>query len=233
MAYHVIDYVYVLDIIRKEYGWDKVSLMGHSMGSIVCFLYSSLFPDNVDMYIALDALKPQITAAESAVPSLEKHLKNFIKSDERNQQKSEPPSYTYEELIERLHLGTFKSLTKECCPYLLTRNIKKSEKYPDKYYFSRDSRLKQFFPITISHEATILFAKRITMPHLFIKAIQAPIFEKQKYYDEVLNVLKENNKNFEAHTVKAAHHFHLTDPELAKDIVKNFIIKHQTPNSKL
>jgi alpha/beta hydrolase fold len=41
MAYHMQDFIPVLNHLFSEYNWDKISLLGHSMGSILCFLFAS------------------------------------------------------------------------------------------------------------------------------------------------------------------------------------------------
>lgn len=232
MAYHAADNIYLLNIILKEYQWDKLSIMAHSMGSLVGFLFSSIFPSKVDMLIGLDALKPHIRETDKLVPFLERHLENFVKADLRNQEKSEPPCYTYDELVERLHLGTYKSITKECCPYLLKRAIKKSIKYPDKYYFGRDSRLKHLFPISLSQETCLALARRIQIPYLFIKAKRSPFYEDEKYYHEAIDVLKESSK-FELMNVDSTHHFHLTDPAICSETISNFINKNYPSTVKV
>lgn len=57
MSYHSMDNLYLLNFLSKEYNWDKISLMGHSMGSILSFMYASVFPSKVDLLIQIDALK--------------------------------------------------------------------------------------------------------------------------------------------------------------------------------
>lgn len=216
----------------EEYKWDKISLMGHSMGSILCFVFAATFPHKVDMVVAIDALKPQVHRPEHVTDTLANRLENFMIADKRNQEKSEPPAYLIEEMVERIVEGTFDSVNKECAPYLLKRNIKKSEKYPGKFYFARDNRLKYLMIAGISQEMNILLAQRITVPYMFLKAAHSPYYEKKAYHDEVAEVLKKN-PNFEYHTIDAKHHLHLTDPEKLSGIVSEFIEKHRKLKSKL
>lgn len=133
MNYQPFDYVNVINIIRKEYGWENVSLMAHSMGSIVAFNYCGLYPDRVDMMIGIDALKSHIRNKERVAPVLEYCYNNLLVADERNRNKSEPPSYSFEETVKKLNEATNGSVTPETCNYILRRNLRKSEKYPDKY----------------------------------------------------------------------------------------------------
>lgn len=232
MAYHGVDNLYLLNFLCNEYNWDKISLLGHSMGSVLSFMFASVFPTKVDLIIQIDALKPHIYDPIKSAAGIQDRVENFMKADQRNQEKSEPPSYTYEDMVERLVSGTRGSVTMETAGNLLKRNIRRSEKYPGKFYFTRDSRLKYNYSPSFSQPVSVELAKRLNMPHLFIKAINSPYYERKEYYTEVIDVLKQN-KNFECHYVDSTHHLHLTEPEKVAPIISEFISKHKTIPSKL
>ena len=138
---------------------------------------------------------------------------------------------TFSKTSSQITEGTNGSVTKECCPFLLKRNIKKSEKHPQKYFFTRDSRLKNNFGPDPSQEISIELAKRVKMPYLFIKATDSPFYERKMYYDQIVDILK-TNPDFELHNVEATHHLHLTHPELVAPIITEFLNKNAT-TSKL
>lgn len=232
MAYHGVDNLYLLNFLCKEYNWDKISLLGHSMGSVLSFMFASVFPSKVDLLIQIDALKPHIYNPSKVASTIQNRIENFMLADQRNQDKSEPPAYTYEELVDRLYTGTSGSVTKECAGNLLKRNIKRSDKFPGKFYFTRDSRLKYNYSPSFSQPVSVELAKKLNMPHLFIKALNSPFYERKEYFDEVVEILNQN-KDFEHHTVDATHHLHLTDPEKVAPIISNFIEKHRQVSSKL
>lgn len=225
MNYQPFDYVNVINIIRKEYGWENVSLICHSMGSIVGFNYCGLYPDRVDLMVGIDALKSHIRNKERVAPVLQYCYDNLLIADERNRNKTEPPAYSYDETVQRLNEATNGSVTLETCKYILRRNLRKSEKYPEKYFFARDNRLKYSGFMHLPQEVSIEFAKRMEMPYLFIKASKSPYYEKKEYFDEMINVMKNSNKNFEWHFIEGTHHLHLTSPETISEILCNFIKK--------
>lgn len=225
MNYQPFDYINVINIIRKEYNWENVSLMAHSMGSIVGFNYCGLYPDRVDMMIGIDALKSHIRNKERVAPVLQYCYDSLLIADERNMKKTEPPSYSFEETVTKLNEATNGSVTPETCKYILRRNLRKSEKYPDKYYFARDNRLKYSGFMHLPQEVSIEFAKRMEMPYLFIKASKSPYYEKQEFFNEMIDVMKGSNKKFEYHMIEGTHHLHLTAPETISEIVSKFINK--------
>lgn len=228
MFYSAIDNIHVIRTIMKEYNWEKVSIMAHSMSSIIGFIFAGLFPDKIDMLIGLDALKPHIRPVSSIPKTLAKRFENFLIADERNRSKEEPPSYLYEECIEKLHIGTFKSVDRDKCPHLLDRNIQKSSKYPDKYFFTRDSRMKCYNYGTFFQDLCLDVAKRITTPYCFIKANSSPYYEDEKYFHETVEVLKQN-PHFYLHRVDGTHHVHLNEPEKVSGIINDFINKYRKP----
>lgn len=44
--------------LQKQFGWTNISIMGHSLGAIIGFLFASVYPNEVDTVIALDAVAP-------------------------------------------------------------------------------------------------------------------------------------------------------------------------------
>uniref|UniRef100_A0A1A9X531 AB hydrolase-1 domain-containing protein n=1 Tax=Glossina brevipalpis TaxID=37001 RepID=A0A1A9X531_9MUSC len=220
--YNSLDNVYLIRLIMKQYKWKKIYLIGHSMSSIIGFVFAALFPTEIGMLIGIDALKPHQRSPQKILHSVETRLIGFLKEDERNRNKDEPPCYTYDELIERVHVGSFLSLNKDLCKHMVARNIQKSLKYPDKYYFTRDRRLK-FYNYTVgSQELCNEMAKRITCPYLFIKSRGSVYFEDKKYYDETLNILA-TKKNFEYFECDGTHHIHMNNPEIVAGPIVDFI----------
>jgi len=233
VAYDHMGTIYMLQCLQNEYKWETMSLMGHSLGSIISFLYSAIFPDKVDMVIGLDALKPQVRNVPKAIESLKGEMEAFYLSDKRNLENSEPPSYPYDVLVERLVSSTFGSITKEAAPFLLKRAIKESTKNPEMFYFTRDSRLKSNFNLGTPQETTNELIKKIKCPYLYVKATDSPFYEKKEFFEQSIQAFKEHNPNFELHFIDAKHHLHLTDATKINGILSDFIIRNRGLDSKL
>lgn len=232
MTYHSIDYVTFCLTLMRHYKWEKISIIAHSMSAVNSYIFTALFPEKIDMLVGLDILKPLMMNPTKLVTALSERLHGVMLENDRNQSTKEPPSYTFDECIERLYTGTNKSVEKEFCKYLLERNLAKSEKDPEKYYFRRDARLKASLFYMLPHESILEMGKRITAPHLFIKARQAPFYENRKYYDDVLSYLKTNKPLFEHHDVDGTHHVHLNEAEKISEIVNPFIMKYRPKYSE-
>lgn len=225
--YSTANVIHVINTVRHFYKWEKLSLMSHSMSSIISFVYSSLFPDQCDLVIALDALKPFQKRPEHLLEQLPKLGDEFYNIDQRNQRKLSPPSYTYDELIDRWVQGTNSSVTKDGAAILVKRAIATSANDPNRFYFTRDSRLKVFNFSIISQELCIEMAKRIRIPYMFIKAAHSPYYENKRYFDEVIQIMQNNNSKFEFYRVNGTHHCHLTEPSLIDKQISEFLLKYR------
>uniref|UniRef100_A0A8D8EX62 Probable serine hydrolase n=2 Tax=Culex pipiens TaxID=7175 RepID=A0A8D8EX62_CULPI len=226
MAYHQMDSLVVVLYVMQEYNWDKVALMGHSMGAIIAFMFAAMFPDKVEFLIGIDALKPQTHYPGRFVKYAAPAITKFIEADARNRENSEPPAYTYEEMIDKMLEGTFQSVTREVCPYLLQRNIKPSKKYPGKYYFNRDNKIKYNNVPGWSDEVNFELAKQVRAPQLVIKAIDSPYPGSWEGFKAVVKILRKNNPQFHVEYIKSSHHIHLTHPEKVAPVVTDFLKKY-------
>ncbi|XP_037035039.1 probable serine hydrolase isoform X2 [Bradysia coprophila] len=226
MIYSMETYFYTVMLICDHYRWEKVSLMAHSLGSVVSFFYASTFPNKCDMVIGFDTLKPYSNIFKLIQRHFSKGLQRSLDADVRNRQKQEPPSYTYEELLAKTKSGIFLQINGESAPYLLQRAVLPSATLPNKYYFARDNRLKATPIPMMAHDMLIMFAKNISSPYCFIKSSLKPKVENQEHYDEIVQIMSKN-LNFEIHSVDGDHHVHLNDSAKVSGIVSTFINKYR------
>uniref|UniRef100_W8BYL2 Putative serine hydrolase n=1 Tax=Ceratitis capitata TaxID=7213 RepID=W8BYL2_CERCA len=228
IPYHGIDYVNVIIRVMKEYKWQKVSLLAHSLGSIVCFTYASLYPRTVDMLIAVDAIKGINLPPEYQLKLLRTSAEKTLVEDERTEKSImyEPPSYTYEQLKQVLYEGSNRSVDIDNCKYLLNRNVTKSIKFPEKYFFSRDGRLKYYIPLPTQPALILEMAKRIkNVPYLVIKGSLSNFIGEDS--NEVIAVLRQNNRHFEFHEIDGTHHVHLNNAAECAAVINPFINAHR------
>lgn len=224
--YNTTETLHLIKRIKKEFKWNKVSLMGHSMGALAGFMYSGIFVDEVDFMISLDGLVPQFFAHQTELESLKNRINSFLESDERNIRESKPPAFPYDEIVRRLYEGTFKSVTVETAHYLLQRAIKESDEKPNNYYFTRDGRLKNGLITNNSEKFSSDLAGNLNIPYLYLRASKSPLKMSDKF-NEFLDVMKKNTK-FEKIVIEGTHHFHLTQPNDIIEIVKEFILRNRT-----
>ena len=68
----------------------------------------------------------------------------------------------------------------------------------------------------------------VKFPIFISKAESSPFFGSKTIFSQVLKVLQENSEDCQFHNVPGKHHVHLNEPEVLKDLINAFILKHDT-----
>lgn len=176
------------------------------------------------MIIDLDDRKPTPEPQEVSTEFLN-FVRKFYKAEEGNFENYKK-SFTFGELCERYEKATGGSISKEIAPFLLKRQIIKSEN-SEKFHLTHDNRftLQTVTGFHLFQNFHKNMASRINFPLMIIECLENPIFGWKTFHEDVLEILKEN-ENFEHHKINANHHVHLTDPEKICEIMSDFILKY-------
>ncbi|XP_011865750.1 PREDICTED: probable serine hydrolase isoform X2 [Vollenhovia emeryi] len=213
------DGVVVLRRIVKYYKWNKVKLLGHSLGGAISFLYAASYPDEVDAIISLDIASPYVRDVKKMAPLTGEYIDKFLKYELLTLDNM--PCYEHDEMLDIVENAYNGSITKEGAEILMKRGMQPYEK--DKYYFSRDPRLKVSFLGILSLDLVLEYASQIKCAYLNIRAVPGMKFEQPENYMKVLDIIKLGARKFEYHEVKGTHHVHLNEPEKLAPIIKNFL----------
>ncbi|XP_057662990.1 probable serine hydrolase [Diorhabda carinulata] len=231
MVYFALHYVMVIKSISRDFNWSKVSLLGHSLGAITSFLYSTLFPAEVDFLMCLDAVKPMATPHRYKY--LSKSIEAFFKYNEFVNNSTEPPSYTIEEIEALVAKPNKNSIDLQYTKYIYERNIAPSKLHPGKYYFTRDPRLKIGNLNTINQRDIVEISQQLTMPIFIAKSKTSSYYEPKENYYEIVDILKRVSADCDFNYVDGTHHFHLNNPECVASIMTNFIRRHNTEDRNI
>ncbi|KAH8296167.1 hypothetical protein KR054_002418, partial [Drosophila jambulina] len=230
--YGVYDLVYIIPCVAKHFGWNKVSLLGHSLGGIMSFVYAAMAPDSVDMVISLDVLLPVRVDNGLAIEMFSNNEEKLLVEDDRRmlaEKDRKPPSYTLAQMSRNIAAASLDSVTEDLAHHLLHRQVKKSPSPSDqdKFYFSRDGRVKYFNYWDIDTGLGIEMARRIgNKPFLILKGSLS--IHLQPRSDEVISILSNDNPHFEFHKVEGGtHHLHLQSAEECARYIVPFIQRHR------
>ncbi|KZC13295.1 PREDICTED: probable serine hydrolase isoform X1 [Dufourea novaeangliae] len=216
----VWDGLLTLRRIVKYYRWNKVKLIGHSLGGVVSFLYSATYPDEVDFIISLDIAGPNSKDVSEIAAATGDTIDKYLSFETLNGKDS--PDYTYEEMLHIIEGAYNGSITRESAIILMKRGIRPSYD-PERFCFSRDSRLKVATLGMPSMDLLLAFAARVKCAYLNIRASDGLKYEKPEHYHMVLDRIKVGAKRFEYHEVEGSHHVHLNNPERVASIINKFI----------
>ncbi|XP_018326123.1 probable serine hydrolase [Agrilus planipennis] len=226
LFYNGFDLVILLRRIMNYFNWSKLSLMGHSLGGITSYLYATTFPNMVDFVICFDTATPmtEIGGHVNCTPEI---IDKFLFYDEANCSNKEPPSYPYENLEKILHKGSGESVDLDKCKYLIARNVKQSKVDTSKYYFTRDPRVKCQFFMAWFYKKLVKDGSKFKNPAMEIEAVYDFRENWNPFlYNEIMDIFKENNENFQLYKFKGTHHFHLNNSAKVSEILNPFIEKY-------
>ncbi|XP_018356851.1 PREDICTED: probable serine hydrolase [Trachymyrmex septentrionalis] len=214
------DGVLTLRRIVKYYKWNKVKLLGHSLGGAISFLYAASYPDEVEFLISLDIASPSVRDVTKTAATTGEYIDRFLKYELLTL--DNVPSYEYDEMIDIVEKAYDGSITREGAEILMKRGMQPAYK-KDKYYFARDPRLKVSLLGLLSLDLILEYATQIKCAYLNIRAIPGMKFENPENYQKILDIIKLGAKKFEYHEVTGTHHVHLNEPEKIAPIIKNFL----------
>lgn len=227
--YTIFDLPIVIRKFSKEFEWKKVSLIGHSMGSIQSFLYTCIFDDQVDMYVGIDIMFPLMADFKiEQANKYEKRIDQLLKYVELEAHSNEPPAHTYEDCIERYFHGAMESVTRDMAPYILNRGIAPSKNEPGKFYFTRDVRVKVNNIPSFSETECLNLAKTVKAPTFIIKATNSRFYSHTGYYLDIINKMKSSIQIFDHIELPGTHHLHLLTPDAVAGPINDFVMKYDT-----
>ena len=206
--YDILSYVLHLKRAVDKYGWDNYILLGHSMGSCISNLFTSVFPENVIALVSLDYVRIR----SRSITDLRKNISALFKGEEMKKQN--PLVYTEEQAIERLisaraNLGNIATIDRDAAYILLPRSARQVE---GGYVWSHDPRARANFQV-IFNDSWHNHISHIKCPVLIVTANEG-IFTPDvlKLCKDTLDVYQCNAKWCEVVGVKGSHHVHLTHP---------------------
>lgn len=109
------------------------------MGGAISFLYAASYPDEVDFLISLDIASPSVKDVKKTAATTGEYIDRFLKYELLTL--DNVPSYEYDKMLDIVEKAYDGSITREGAEILMKRGMQPAHKR-DKYYFSRDPRLK-------------------------------------------------------------------------------------------
>lgn len=230
MPYYLIwDGVILLRRIMKQYGWSSMSIMGHSLGALIGFMFASVFPDETDLLIALDAVAPtfDLRGKYSSISDVARNIDRFLYYNDVKSSKD--PVEKYETMIDITYQGHNNKLSRKSCEILMIRGM--TSRGDGTYSFSRDNRVKVGWISYLSGDYVKRCGQKIKCRYLNVKA--TPVDEENwPVYKEMLDIIETSSSDFNLVFVNGPHHVHLNEPEkVAPSIIEFLKPKESEVNS--
>lgn len=218
--YYTLDYVNHVKVIADFLNWKKFSILGHSMGSSLALMFSSIYPDMVNKVIGIDLLKPLTYPAELAINIMRNNIVRYVKLD--GKLKQDPPTYLEDEALQIIIDSRFGAISKEAAKILMKRGIKQLEN--GKVTFSRDIRIQSVYDSGLACIDVLKFIiSNLKCDLLLIKAKESPIYTDEESLKEFLEIYKTKCKTFKLVEVEGDHFVHMNNPKSIASVVNPFL----------
>ncbi|WP_439862186.1 alpha/beta fold hydrolase [Pseudomonas sp. MBLB4136] len=211
-SYAIWDYVQDVLEVAEQFGWQRFSLLGHSMGAIVSVLLAGALPERVERLALIDGLIPYTGEAEDAP----QRLGEALKAQMALTGKRKPVYAEFSRAVEARMRGV-GAVSREAAELLAQRGLMP---VPGGYTWRTDSRLTLPSPLRLTRAHVMAFIQRLQCPVNLVLAEQG-LLAAHPQLTELLG-----DRPITLSRLPGGHHLHLDDEEgaaLVADCFKGFL----------
>lgn len=207
--YHFVDWVDDLYQLLKVIGWDKVHLVGHSMGGMIATAFSAAFPDLIHTLSVIDAFG----IISDDEKNTTKQIKEGIESRFKQQNKSTKYHPDLASAVKaRLAVSDFS--IKEA-KLIVERGVEQTE---NGVVWRTDSRLRNVSPYRFTFGQAKQLMSDVQVPMLLIYGDKGMAF-----VSKMLEKFKPLVPQLEAIKLVGGHHVHMEQPDKTASYILSFI----------
>ncbi|AYF87254.1 alpha/beta fold hydrolase [Pseudomonas sp. JS3066] len=207
-SYLLWDYAADVLLVAEQLGWEKFSLLGHSMGAIVSVMLAGAIPERIKHLALIDGLMPYTGEAEQAPAKLGEALRAQLALVG----KRKPVYAAIDRAVEARMRGT-GGVSREAAELLAERGLMP---VPGGYTWRTDSRLTLPSPLRLTRAHALAFAQAVKCPTMLVLAEQGLLHVEPKFAS-LLEQLP-----FAVHCLPGKHHLHLDDEAGAQAVADCF-----------
>lgn len=219
--------------IVRHFNWQRVTLLGHSLGGALCFMYAASFPDDVHRLIGIDIAGPTVRSLSKTAAGTGAAIDRALNYEQLSADRT--PCYRYEEMIDVVLDAYAGSVTRDSAMVLMRRGMAPAvsaaarsgtaadQPPADAYHFARDLRLKVSLLGMFSLEQVLSYAEQIRAEVLNIRGRPGMRFEDEASYAQTLEAMRTHAKRVVYREVDGTHHLHLDTPERVAPVIVAFL----------
>jgi pimeloyl-ACP methyl ester carboxylesterase len=173
-SYSLADHVYDLTNLAKSEGFDKVAIVGHSMGGMVSLTYAGAFPERVSKLVVLDG----VTNFPARRPKpADVRIADWAGDLDKLAQRKIHRYPTVADGAERI-IGRNPRLTRAQAMHLATHGMKRND--DGSFSWKYDPYLRARAPYRLSLDDNIGLWSRIACPTLLVAASESFLPDPEK-----------------------------------------------------
>lgn len=166
-SYSLADHVYDLTCLVKSAGFEKASIVGHSMGGMVSLTYAGAFPDKVSRLVVLDGVT---NFPARRVKPADVRIADWVGDLDKFAQRKIHGYASVADGAERI-LARNRRLTREQAMHLATHGMKRN--VDGTYSWKFDPYLRARAPYRLSLEDHTALWSRIRCPTLLVSGSES------------------------------------------------------------
>lgn len=203
-GYQLWDYALDALMATQQLGWEKFSLLGHSLGGIISVLIAGAVPERIERVALIDGLVPDTGEADKAPKKLGQALLAHI--DLAAKKKTIYP--TVEQAVQ-VRMRGFMPVSQLASELLAQRGL---SPVAGGYSWSTDSRLTLPSPLRLTRAHAAAFVHAVQCPMSLILAEQG-VLTKEPDFIKFLSTL-----DLDVQRLPGGHHLHLDDEQGAQAV---------------
>ena len=199
--YHFVNWVPVVFDVADALGWERFTLLGHSMGAGISTLAAGACPDRIESVVFLEGLGPLTSDPKFAHRAMTRHLE----ARRGVPQQSARVFANRDEAAEKLS-GAVKGLTVEAARILVERGTHEVE---GGLGWSWDPRLRVPSAMRLSEAHVSSYLENIASPALLVLAADGLSWD-----EATLLARREKVEGMKVLELEGGHHVHMDSPEI-------------------
>ncbi len=211
-SYAIWDYAHDVLQDAEQFGWQRFSLLGHSMGAIVSVLLAGAMPERIERLALIDGLIPYTGEADTAPQKLGEALKAQLALAG----KSKPVYAEFDRAVQARMRGV-GAVSREAAELLAQRGLMP---VPGGYTWRTDSRLTLPSPLRLTQAHALAFVRSLQCPATLVMAQQGMLLAQPSIAQLVADL------PIDVVQLPGGHHLHLDDDSgagLVADCFKAFL----------
>ncbi|MGO2477104.1 MAG: alpha/beta fold hydrolase [Pseudoalteromonas sp.] len=210
--YYFIDYIDDIYNLIAALKFDKVHLVGHSMGAMAAGLFASCFAEKVKSVTLIEGVGVVTTPPEEVVEQLRKAIINRSKVNAKS-----PRNYKKQQDIVKAR-ALVSDLPNELVEVLMQRNSIKTD---SSWQISCDPKLKTHSGFRFDEAQCIAAIKTLSVPTQVILGQQGYLFVRQN-----LDKYAIHYKQLKVQEIAGGHHCHMQSPSACLKHIHAFILQN-------
>ncbi len=208
--YHYVDYVSDVIEAASVLGWQRFSLLGHSLGGTVASVFAATRPASVDKLMLIEALGP---IAGDGSQSLDQMRRGF---DQRERFDEKALRVFPNEAVPIEARRSVNAISEAAAKAIVSRGLKPVE---GGFSWSSDPRLTLATPLRFTEDQILAMLRGIDAPTLLVLAQpEAPYLPRETMQRRIECV-----RDIEVHRLDGSHHLHLENAAPIARLIETFI----------